>query len=65
MYGIYSLNRSDQQFAIGAAAANNFSAARPIFDSLDWTEESYREFERIGQTGEQWQTCISASGVGM
>ena len=63
MYGIYLLIRSEQQFAIGAAAVNNFSAARPIFDSLDWTEESYREFERIGQTAEHWQICISASQV--
>ena len=51
------LNRSDQQFAIRAAASSNISYARPVFDSLDWTEESYRMFERIGQTGRQWQVC--------
>jgi len=36
------LYRSDQQFAIDAAATNNISYARPVFNSLDWTEESYR-----------------------
>ena len=51
------LYRSDQQFAIDAAATNNISYARPVFDSLDWTEESYRMLERIGQTGKQWQIC--------
>jgi len=51
------LHRSDQQFVINAAAANNISDVRPIFDSLDWTEESYRMLERIGQTGKQWQIC--------
>ena len=59
------LNRSDQQFAFGAATVNNISAARPVFDSLEWTEVSYREFERIGQTAEQWQTCVSTSRVSM
>ena len=51
------LYRSDQQFAINAAAANNLSYARPVFDSLDWTEDSYRMFERVGQTGKQLQIC--------
>ena len=51
------LHRSDQQFAIDAAAARNISYVRQIFDSLDWTEESYRMLERIGQTGKQWQMC--------
>ena len=51
------LFRSDQQFAINAAADNNISDVRPIFDSLDWTEESYTMLERIGQTGKQWQIC--------
>ena len=51
------LFRSDQQFAIDAAATNNISYARPVFDSLDWTEESYRMLERIGQTGKQRQLC--------
>ena len=57
------INRSDQQFAIGAAAANNISDARPVFDSLDWTEENYKMLERIGQTGRQQQICLSASEV--
>ena len=34
---------------------------RPIFDSLDWSEESYRKFERIGQTGEQLYVCLSVT----
>ena len=65
MKGLHLINRSDQQFAIGAAAADNYSVARPIFDSLDWTEESSREFERIGQTGLQQQLCVSTSPVSM
>ena len=36
---------------------NNISDVRPIFDSLYWTEESYRMLEKIGQTGKQWQIC--------
>ena len=64
-YGLHLINRSDQQFAIGLAAADNFSAARPIFDSINWTEENSREFERIGQTAEQEQMCISTSRVNM
>ena len=55
--------RSDQQFAVNAAAANNISYARPVFDSLDWTEDNSREFERIGQTGQQTHICISATEV--
>ena len=51
------LFRSDRQFAINAAADNNISDVRPIFDSLDWSEENYRMLERIGQTGKQWQIC--------
>ena len=57
------LCRSDQQFAVYVAAANNYSDARTVFDSLDWTEESYREYERIGITGEQLLFCYSASTV--
>ena len=53
------LHRSDQQFAINAAADNNISDVRPIFDSLDWSEESYRMLERIGRTGKQWQMCFT------
>ena len=49
--------RSDQQFALSSAAEGNISNARPVFDSLDWTEESYRMFETIGQTGQQFQIC--------
>lgn len=52
---------SDQRFAVYAAAANNISDVRPVFDSLNWTEESYREYERIGTTGEQLLFCYSAS----
>lgn len=57
------LCRSDQRFAVYAAAANNISDVRPVFDSLNWTEESYREYERIGTTGEQLLFCYSASNV--
>ena len=53
------LYRSDQQFAISSAADNNISVVRPIFDSLNWTEESYRMLERIGQAGMQWQICFA------
>ena len=51
------LYRSDRQFAISSAADNNISVVRPIFDSLNWTEESYRMLERVGQTGEQLLIC--------
>ena len=57
------LYRSDQHFAINASAVNNISDARPIFDSLDWTEENYRMLERTAQTGQQQQICFSATGV--
>ena len=57
------LHRSDQQFAINAAAVDNINDARPIFDSLNWTEESYRMLERTAQTGIQQQICYSATGV--
>ena len=53
------LHRSNQQFAIKGAADNNISDVRPIFDSLDWSEESYKMLERIGQTGKQWQMCFA------
>ena len=55
------LHRPEQHFIIDAAANNNISHVRPIFDSLDWSEESYRKFERIGQTGEQFHVCSSAT----
>ena len=63
VYGIHShLNyRPNEQFIIDAAAANNISAVRSIFDSLDWSEESYRMFEKVGQTGEQMYLCYSST----
>jgi len=61
---VYLCYRSDQHFALYSAADDNISDARPVFDSLDWTEESYRMFETIGQTGEQYQICSApATGV--
>jgi len=53
------LYRPDQHFALGAAAADNISDALPVFNSLDWSEESYRMFEKIGQTGDQVHICYS------
>ena len=63
IHGIHSLHirRSNEQFIIDAAAANNISAVRSIFDSLDWSEESYRMFEKVGQTGEQVHLCFSST----
>ena len=52
-------HRSDQHHIIEAAADNNISDVRAIFDSLDWTEENYRMFERIGQSAEQVHVCSS------
>jgi len=49
--------RSDQHFAIEAAADNNISDARPVFDLLDWSEQNYRLFEHIGQTEEHVHIC--------
>ena len=54
---VYCLHRPDQHFAIEAAAANNISDVRHVFDSLDWSEQSYRMFERIGQTEELIHVC--------
>ena len=55
------LHRPEQHFIIDAAADNNVSDVRPIFNSLDWSEESYRKFERIGQTGAQMHFCLSVT----
>ncbi|XP_065899415.1 putative DBH-like monooxygenase protein 2 [Dysidea avara] len=52
----------EQYYAIAAAAVNNISSARPVFDSLDWSEENYRMLERIGQTSEQVNVCVSGKG---
>ena len=54
-------HRPDQHFAINAAAANDISNARLVFDSLDWSEESSRMFETVGQTGEQFYVCHSST----
>ena len=54
---VYLCYRSDQHFALSSAFDDNISDARPVFDSLDWTEESIRMFETIGQRGEQYQIC--------
>jgi len=53
------LYRPDQHFALEAAAGRNLSGASPVFNSLDWSEESYRMFERIGLTGDQVHICYS------
>jgi len=53
--------RSDQHFAIEAAANNNISDARVVFDSLDWSVQSYRMFEHIGQTEEHVHICASST----
>ena len=58
---ISGLHRPEQHFIIDAAADNNISDVRPIFDSLDWSEESYRNYEKIGQTGEQFHVCLSVT----
>ena len=55
------LHRPEKHFIIDAAADNNISDVRPIFDSLDWSEDSYRNYERIGQTGEQFHMCLSVT----
>jgi len=56
---IHLLYRPDQHFALEAAAYNNIMDARPVFDSLDWSEESYRMYEEIGRTGNQVYICYS------
>jgi len=53
---LYS-HSSDQHYAIEAAANNNISDARPVFDSLEWSEQSYRMFEQIGQTEDHFHFC--------
>ena len=53
--------RSDQQHIIDVAATNNVSAMRSVFDSLEWSEESYRWFERIGHTADHMQFCVSSA----
>ena len=52
-------HRSDQHHIIDAAADNNISDVRTIFDSLDWSEENYRMLEEIGQSAEQVHICLS------
>ena len=59
---VFTFNRPEQYYAIAAAAVNNISSARPVFDSLDWSEENYRMLERIGQTSEQVNVCVSGKG---
>jgi len=54
-------HRSDQHYAIEAAANNNISDARPVFDSLEWSEQSYRMFEKIGQTEDHVHVCALTS----
>ena len=58
---IYLHHRSDQHHIIAAAADNNISDVRTIFDSLDWSEENYRMLEEIGQSTEQVHVCVSAT----
>ena len=54
--------RPEHQDIINVAFANNLSAVRPIFDSfVDWSEDSYRMFERIGLTARQRQLCLSTT----
>jgi len=50
--------RTDQHYAIEAAANDNLTDARPVFDSLDWSEQSYRMFEHIGQTADHVHVCV-------
>ena len=50
--------RSDQHFVIEAAANDSVSDVRPVFDSLDWSEQNYRMFEHIGQTEEHVHICV-------
>ena len=45
---------------IETAADDNISEVRPVFDSLDWSQQSYRMFERIGQTGNNVYICSSS-----
>jgi len=45
---------------IETAADDNISEVRSVFDSLDWSEQSYRMFERIGQTGNNVYICSSS-----
>ncbi|XP_065897525.1 putative DBH-like monooxygenase protein 2 isoform X2 [Dysidea avara] len=49
---------SDQHFVIEAAANDSVSDVRPVFDSLDWSEQNYRMFEHIGQTEEHVHICV-------
>ena len=54
--------RPEHQDILNGAFANNLSAVRPIFDSaVDWSEDSYRMFERIGLTRQQRQLCLSTT----
>ena len=61
LYDIHLLHRSDQHHIIEAAADDNISDVRSIFDSLDWSEESYRMFERVGHTAPQVHFCLSVT----
>ena len=61
LHEVHLHHRSDQHHIIEAAADNNISDVREIFDSLDWSEENYRMLERIGQSAEQVHVCLSAT----
>ena len=52
-------HRPYQHYAIVAAATDRISEARLVFDSLNWTQNSYRMFERVGQAGDQVHICYS------
>ena len=60
-HDILWFHRADQQHIIDVAAANNVSAVHSVFDSLDWSEESYRKFERIGHTADHRHFCVSSA----
>ena len=61
LHNVHLHNRPDQHHIIEAAANNNISDVRKLFDSLDWSEENYRMLERIGQSAEQVYVCLSAT----
>ena len=60
LFILFITHRSDQWHVIETAADDNISEVHSVFDLLNWSEQSYRMFESIGQTGNNVYICSSS-----
>jgi len=58
MYTIFIIYRSDQHHVIETAVDDNISEVCSVFDSLNWSDQSYHMFESMGQTGNNVHTLF-------